>query len=108
MVATARRTDALGELAERHRVHPVRLDVTNAIQREAAVGGALDRFGRIDVVVNNAGRTQVGAVEETTNDELRALFELHLLAPAACTRAVLPIMRSQGGGAIVQLSSLGG
>ncbi len=105
VVATARRTDALGELAEDHRVHPVRLDVTDAIEREAAVGEALDRFGRIDVVVNNAGRTQVGAVEETTNDELRALFELHFLAPAALTRAVLPIMRRQGGGAIVQMSA---
>jgi short-subunit dehydrogenase len=58
--------------------------------------------------VNNAGRTQVGAVEETTDKELRALFELHFFAAAALTRAVLPIMRRQGGGAIVQMSSVGG
>jgi NAD(P)-dependent dehydrogenase (short-subunit alcohol dehydrogenase family) len=58
--------------------------------------------------VNNAGRTQVGAVEETTDEELRALFELHFFAPAALTRAVLPHMRRQGGGAVVQMSSVGG
>jgi NAD(P)-dependent dehydrogenase (short-subunit alcohol dehydrogenase family) len=77
-------------------------------QRDAATAEALDRFGRIDVLVNNAGRTEVGAVEETTEEELRALFDLHFFAPAALTRAVLPIMRRQGGGAIVQMSSVGG
>ena len=108
VVATARRLDALGDFAELDRVQPVRLDVTDAAGREAAVDQALERFGRIDVLVNNAGRTQVGAVEETTGEELRDLFELHFFAPAALTRAVLPIMRRQGGGAIVQMSSVGG
>jgi NAD(P)-dependent dehydrogenase (short-subunit alcohol dehydrogenase family) len=87
---------------------PVKLDVTVAEQRDAAVAAVIERFGRIDVLVNNAGRTQVGAVEETTDDELRALFDLHFFAPAALTRAVLPHMRAQGGGAIVQMSSVGG
>jgi NAD(P)-dependent dehydrogenase (short-subunit alcohol dehydrogenase family) len=89
-------------------VHPLALDVTVSDQREAAVAETLERFGRVDVLVNNAGRTQVGAVEETTEEELRSLFELHFFAPAALTRLVLPHMRRQGGGAIVQMSSVGG
>jgi NAD(P)-dependent dehydrogenase (short-subunit alcohol dehydrogenase family) len=108
VVATSRRTDALDDLAGDDRVLVMRLDVTDAAQREAAVAAAIDRFGRIDVLVNNAGRTRVGAVEETTDDELRFLFELHFFAPAALTRLVLPAMRAQGSGAIVQMSSVGG
>jgi NAD(P)-dependent dehydrogenase (short-subunit alcohol dehydrogenase family) len=108
VVATARRVEALADLAEHERVHVVALDVTDPAGREAAVGEAIERCGRIDVLVNNAGRTQVGAVEETTDEELRFLFELHFFAPAALTRAVLPHMRRQGSGAIVQMSSVGG
>jgi NAD(P)-dependent dehydrogenase (short-subunit alcohol dehydrogenase family) len=108
VVATARRVEALADLAEHERVHVVALDVTDPAGREAAVGEAIERFERIDVLVNNAGRTQVGAVEETTDEELRFLFELHFFAPAALTRAVLPHMRRQGSGAIVQMSSVGG
>ena len=108
VVATARRTEALEDLGDPERVLAVRLDVTDAADREAAVAAALDRFGHIDVLVNNAGRTQVGAVEETTDEELRALFDLHFFGPAALTRLVLPAMREQGGGAIVQMSSVGG
>jgi NAD(P)-dependent dehydrogenase (short-subunit alcohol dehydrogenase family) len=108
VVATARRTETLSDLDGRERARVVSLDVTDAVQREAAIGAAVERFGRIDVLVNNAGRTQVGAVEETTDEELRALFDLHFFAPAALTRAVLPHMRRQGGGAIVQMSSVGG
>jgi NAD(P)-dependent dehydrogenase (short-subunit alcohol dehydrogenase family) len=107
VVATARQAEVLEDL-DGDRVLPVALDVTRAADREAAVRHAVERFGRVDVLVNNAGRTQVGAVEETTDDELRALFELHFFAPAALTRLVLPLMRRQGGGAIVQMSSVGG
>jgi NAD(P)-dependent dehydrogenase (short-subunit alcohol dehydrogenase family) len=108
VVATARRTDGLSDLEGRDGALVVPLDVTDASQREAAIDAALERFGRIDVLLNNAGRTQVGAVEETTDAELRDLFDLHFFAPAALTRAVLPHMRRQGGGAIVQMSSVGG
>jgi NAD(P)-dependent dehydrogenase (short-subunit alcohol dehydrogenase family) len=108
VVATARRTEALSDLEGVERAHVAALDVTDPAQREAVIAEALERFGRIDVLVNNAGRTQVGAVEETTDEELRELFELHFFAPAALTRAVLPHMRRQGGGAIVQMSSVGG
>jgi NAD(P)-dependent dehydrogenase (short-subunit alcohol dehydrogenase family) len=110
VVATARRTEALGDLVDRGdgRILPLSLDVTEPGQRQAAIDSAVEHYGRIDVLVNNAGRTQVGAVEETTEDELRGLFELHFFAPAALTAAVLPIMRAQGSGAIVQMSSVGG
>ncbi len=107
VVATSRRVDAIPrEKGERIALLP--LDVTDADQRRATVDEVIRRFGRIDVLVNNAGRTQVGAVEETTDEELRDLFELHFFAPAALTRAVLPQMRKQGGGTIVQMSSVGG
>jgi len=105
VAAAARNVDAF---EPRERLLPVALDVTVAEQRQAAVDAVLDGFGRIDVLVNNAGRTQVGAVEETTEDELRHLFELHFFAPFALTRLVLPHMRAQGGGTIVQMSSVGG
>jgi NAD(P)-dependent dehydrogenase (short-subunit alcohol dehydrogenase family) len=108
VVAAARSIEALEDLSPQERVQAIALDVTDAEQREAAVTQAVERFGRVDVLVNNAGRTQVGAVEETTDEELRALFELHFFAPAALTRTVLPHMRRQGGGAIVQMSSVGG
>lgn len=75
---------------------------------QAAVAATVDRHGRIDVLVDNAGRTQVGAIEETTGDELRALFDLHVFGPFALTRAVLPQMRERGSGAIVMMSSVGG
>jgi NAD(P)-dependent dehydrogenase (short-subunit alcohol dehydrogenase family) len=108
VAATARDLKALSDLDGRSDVALVALDVTDAGQRDAAVAAVVERFGRIDVLVNNAGRTQVGAVEETTEEELRALFDLHFFGPAALTRAVLPHMRAQGGGAIVQMSSVGG
>jgi NAD(P)-dependent dehydrogenase (short-subunit alcohol dehydrogenase family) len=107
-VASARRPEQLSDLAEHERVIVLALDVTSSEQRTAAVREAIERLGRIDVLVNNAGRTQVGALEETTEAELRDLFELHFFAPAALTRAVLAHMRARGSGTIVQMSSVGG
>ncbi|MFF8472402.1 SDR family NAD(P)-dependent oxidoreductase [Streptomyces sp. NPDC015414] len=83
-------------------------DVTDGAAVEEAVRDVVARHGRIDVLVNNAGRTHVGAVEETTDQELRDLFELHFFGPAALVRAVLPHMRERRSGAIVQMSSMGG
>ena len=108
VVATARDPGKLSDLAADDGMHVIALDVTDPEQRLSAVDQAIRNFGRIDVLVNNVGRTQVGAVEETTDDELRSLFELHFFAPVSLTRAVLPHMRAQGGGAIVQMSSVGG
>jgi NAD(P)-dependent dehydrogenase (short-subunit alcohol dehydrogenase family) len=108
VVATARKTEALDDLTGHEHAHVVALDVMDAAEREAALAEAIEHFGRIDVLVNNAGRTQVGALEETSEEELRFLFDLHFFAPAALTKAVLPQMRKQGGGSIVQMSSVGG
>lgn len=110
VVAGARHPEALDDLVAAHpdRLAPVSLDVTDPAAVTSTVEHVLSRFGRIDVLVNNAGRTQIGAVEETTDIELRNLFELHFFAPAALTRAVLPHMRERGSGAIVMLSSMGG
>ncbi len=110
VVAAGRRTEQLDDLVAAYpdQVETVRLDVTDVAAAVATVADVAARYGRIDVLVNNAGRTQVGALEETTDDELRYLFELHFFGPAALTRAVLPHMRRQGRGAVVQMSSVGG
>jgi NAD(P)-dependent dehydrogenase (short-subunit alcohol dehydrogenase family) len=110
VVAAVRRPAALDDLAAAYPglIDPIALDVTDTAAGQAAVAEAVDRHGRIDVLVNNAGRTQVGAVEETTDDELRALFGLHVFGPFALTRAVLPHMRERRSGAVVMMSSVGG
>jgi NAD(P)-dependent dehydrogenase (short-subunit alcohol dehydrogenase family) len=110
VLATARRPETLAEVKERggDRVRTAALDVTDAGQIDAAVKTALEEFGRIDVVVNNAGNGSVGAVEEFTMDELRALMEVMFFGAVAVTKAVLPHLRAQGSGTIVQISSMGG
>jgi NAD(P)-dependent dehydrogenase (short-subunit alcohol dehydrogenase family) len=110
VVATARRVTALDDLVAAHpgQVEALPLDVTDIAAVEVTVRDITERHGRIDVLVNNAGRSHVGAAEETTDAELRSLFDVHLFGPAALTRAVLPGMRSRRSGAIVQLSSMGG
>jgi NAD(P)-dependent dehydrogenase (short-subunit alcohol dehydrogenase family) len=110
VVAAARRTGPLAELVARYpdRARAIALDVTDQPRAAAAVADVVLWYGRIDVLVNNAGRGMIGAVEETTDRELRDLMDLHLFGPAALTRAVLPHLRAQGSGAIVQLTSMGG
>src|ERR1017187_314026 len=110
VAATARRVTALDDLVAAHpdQVAALPLDVTDIAAIEATVRDITDRHGRIDVLVNNAGRSHVGAAEETTDAELRSLFDVHVFGPAALIRAVLPHMRARRSGAIVQLSSMGG
>ena len=116
VVATARRPEAIavagpaehGHGGRRPRLHRLALDVTDPAAIAHAVDATLERFGRIDILVNNAGHGSVGAVEELTMDELRALFEVMFFGSVELTKAVLPHMRAQGTGAIVQVSSMGG
>ena len=110
-MGTARRAGRLDDLirdAPEGKAHALSLDLTDTEGIGRAVEEVLDRFGRIDVLVNNAGHGQVGAVEETTDEELRSIFEVHVFGPAALARAVLPAMRERRSGAIVQMSSFGG
>ena len=110
VVAGVRRLAAADDLADKYpgRATAIELDVTNGSQITAAVAATMLWHGRIDVLVNNAGRGLVGAVEETTDRELRDLMDVHFFGPAALIRAVLPHMRAQGSGAIVNLTSMGG
>jgi NAD(P)-dependent dehydrogenase (short-subunit alcohol dehydrogenase family) len=110
VVATARRPEALDELVATapDRVLALALDVTRPEQVEAAIAATLDRFGRVDVLVNNAGYGTVGAVEEIEMDDLRAVMETMFFGAVALTQAVLPHMRERGSGAVVQMSSQGG
>ncbi|HEX6448458.1 MAG TPA: oxidoreductase [Trebonia sp.] len=87
---------------------PVTLDVTDPAQIDAAVRAATERFGRIDVLINNAGRGLLGAVEEATDTEVRSVYEVNVFSLLAVTRAVLPVMRAARHGTIVNLSSVGG
>lgn len=84
------------------------LDVTDDKQARAAVDHTVARFGRIDILVNNAGRGLLGAVEEASADEVRAIFDANVLGLLAVTRAVLPVMRKQRSGCVLNLSSVGG
>jgi NAD(P)-dependent dehydrogenase (short-subunit alcohol dehydrogenase family) len=110
VVGTARRVDRFDALKARYsdRLLAVEHDVRDTSAAAAVVQRALDAFGRVDVLVNNAGAGQVGAAEEVTDGELRDMLEQHLFGPAAYVRAVLPHMRDNGAGAIVQMSSQGG
>ncbi|MFF7334582.1 oxidoreductase [Streptomyces sp. NPDC008150] len=110
VVGAARHPEALDALVAAHpdQLEALRLDVTDTAAVPAAVDDVVARHGRIDVLVNNAGRAHVGAFEETTDVELRALFDLHVFGPAALVRAVLPHMRARRSGAVVQMSSMGG
>ncbi|MFG3267826.1 SDR family NAD(P)-dependent oxidoreductase [Streptomyces bobili] len=110
VIGTARRADRFDVLKERYgdRLLAIEHDVRDTAGAAAVVQRALEVFGHVDVLVNNAGAGQVGAAEEITDAALRAMLEQHLFGPAAYVRAVLPHLRERRSGAIVQMSSQGG
>ncbi|MGW2597915.1 SDR family NAD(P)-dependent oxidoreductase [Streptomyces klenkii] len=110
VAATARRPEQLADLVERFggRVLPVALDVTDAEAARAALDAARDRFGRIDVVVNNAGYANVAPVETAPEDDFRRQFETNFWGVYNVSKAALPLLKAQGGGTVVQFSSIGG
>jgi NAD(P)-dependent dehydrogenase (short-subunit alcohol dehydrogenase family) len=110
VLATARRPEQLDELVARYgdRIHPFALDVTDAAGAEAAVAASVERFGRLDVVVNNAGYANLASVEDITIDDFRAQVDTNLFGVVNVTKAALPTLREQGSGHIVQISSVGG
>jgi NAD(P)-dependent dehydrogenase (short-subunit alcohol dehydrogenase family) len=110
VVATARRPEQLRELVQEHgdRILPVALDVADPAAAEAAVRAAVDAFGRLDVVVNNAGYANLGSIEDTPAEDFRAQIETNFFGVVNVTRAALPVLRAQGAGHLVQVSSVGG
>ena len=110
LVATAREPAAIAEFRARYgdQVRVMALDVTDPGAAEGAVRTAVESFGRLDVLVNNAGYGNLAPVEDTTLDEFRRQIETNLFGVIYLTKAALPVMRSQGAGHIFQITSIGG
>jgi NAD(P)-dependent dehydrogenase (short-subunit alcohol dehydrogenase family) len=110
VVATARKPEQIADLAEKHGDSAliVALDVTKEETIEAALAATLEKFGRVDVLVNNAGYGLAGAIEEATEAEFMPVFETNVFGLIRVTRAFLSQFRKQKSGSIVNLSSIGG
>jgi NAD(P)-dependent dehydrogenase (short-subunit alcohol dehydrogenase family) len=110
LVATARQPDRLADLVDRYgaQILPVALDVTDAAGAAAAVAAGTKAFGRLDVVVNNAGYANLAAVEDIALADFRAQVDANLFGVVNVTKAVLPVLRGQRSGHIIQVSSVGG
>jgi NAD(P)-dependent dehydrogenase (short-subunit alcohol dehydrogenase family) len=108
LIATARNVNALDHLAEDPNVFAVALDVTDEPQAKKAVDAGLKQFSRIDVLVNNAGYGLLGAVEESSAQEVENIYRTNVFGLLNVTRAVLPWMRKQKSGHIINISSIGG
>jgi NAD(P)-dependent dehydrogenase (short-subunit alcohol dehydrogenase family) len=110
VAATARNPETLNDLVEKYpdQVYPIKLDVTDYEKVRQAVSDTITHFGKIDVLVNNAGFGIIGAAEVYTDEQVRSQLETNLYAPIEVTRAVLPYMRKQRSGRILQISSIGG
>jgi NAD(P)-dependent dehydrogenase (short-subunit alcohol dehydrogenase family) len=110
LVATARNPESLDDLLAAHpdRVLPLALDVTDPAAAEAAIAAGRERFGRLDVVVNNAGYADLAAVEDVDPAAFRAQIDTNLFGVVNVTKAALPVLREQAGGHVIQVSSIGG
>lgn len=110
VVATARKPETLSDLVEKYpeAARTVRLDVTKKDEVNTAIETAMKEFGRIDVLVNNAGYGLIGAIEEASEEQIRAQFETNVFGALNLMRAVLPLMREQREGHILNFSSVGG
>lgn len=108
VIATGRGRDGLNFADERDALFPVEMDVTNESQVKSGVRNGAARFGRIDVLVNNAGFGMLGAVEETTAEEVKRIYRTNVFGLLNVIREVLPIMRQHKAGHIINFSSLGG
>lgn len=110
VVATARKPEQLQGLVERYgdQVRTIALDVTNPESATNAVKAAVEAFGRIDVLVNNAGYGDIASVEDVIIDDFKAQIDTNFYGVVYMTKAVLPVMRQQGSGHIIQVSSIGG
>jgi NAD(P)-dependent dehydrogenase (short-subunit alcohol dehydrogenase family) len=110
VLATARNPAQLADLVERFgdRVRAFGLDVTDPQAASQAVAAAVESFGRLDVLVNNAGYGDIGSIEDTPIEDIRAQIDTNLFGVIHTTKAALPIMRAQGSGHIIQFSSVGG
>jgi NAD(P)-dependent dehydrogenase (short-subunit alcohol dehydrogenase family) len=108
VVATARKPEALADLSYGDRLIPLALDVTDAAAAKSAIAQAVERVGRLDVVVNNAGQGFLGAFEEMTDDEFDAQIDLNFFGVVNVSRAAIPVLRAQRGGHLIQVSSVGG
>ena len=110
VVATARRPAQLDDLLAEYgeRVHTIALDVTDAQAARSAIADACRHFGRLDVIVNNAGYANVSPIETTDDDDFRAQFETNFWGVYHVSKAAIPVLREQGGGLIMQFSSVGG
>jgi len=107
VVATARKLESISDLKEKYgdRVLTLELDVTKPAQVNEAIKKAHEHFGKLDIVLNNAGYSLVGTIEEATADEIRALYETNIIGPVSVIQAALPILREQGFGHILGTSS---
>jgi NADP-dependent 3-hydroxy acid dehydrogenase YdfG len=110
VVATARKLDNVADLEKKYpqTAQALSLDVTDARQVDSAVAQAFARFGRVDVLVNNAGYGVAGAIEEVSEAEFMPMFETNVFGLLRVTRAFLPHLRKQRSGHILNLSSIGG